>query len=375
MRTVAEGPVVCDRRSGQESPSVTHFDQTAHDTNHSGPFGAFTLGVLANDPLMLNREGSDLTVDVAAPSELVVHSAPPTPTQAVDQDIKHKRVTLPTIPPTDMPVEPTPNPPSPHGPSNQPSTSALLKTFPSSIRTRVRSFTDAQPLAFRWKFPPNKRYRIKDSEAFAALREKNIEWYVTTGLLIEDCLGLKWAAGDYTYLLYWHDECMPIPEVVDGTGRALSIGSGFVREWQVGRWKEGVARQVLEDRPATPIIGEDDLMGGSVFPWETVGRVPSTPGTVGALPLRPRSALSNRQDQGVPESSLLLSVGSDLSLLNRGKKVRLRREKRHRIVELAVDDKGVPLEEKGKVLERQYDGTTVLTDNEGKTVRSWLGLG
>ncbi|KAA8618830.1 hypothetical protein A1F94_005670 [Pyrenophora tritici-repentis] len=37
-----------------------------------------------------------------------------------------------------------------------------------------------------------------------------------------------------------------------------------------------------------------------------------------------------------------------------------------------MDDSGVPVEEEGKVVETKIDETAILTDNEGKTVKSWL---
>ncbi|KAF7449296.1 hypothetical protein Alg130_01843 [Pyrenophora tritici-repentis] len=39
-----------------------------------------------------------------------------------------------------------------------------------------------------------------------------------------------------------------------------------------------------------------------------------------------------------------------------------------------MDDSGVPVEEEGKVVETKIDETAILTDNEGKTVKSWLRM-
>ncbi|KAF7570690.1 hypothetical protein PtrM4_106920 [Pyrenophora tritici-repentis] len=300
MRIFSEDHIVCGTRSGQGSPFMTRFDQTASDTDHSGPCD--------------QREDCGLGVE----ETLIIQPH-------------------------------TPKPKPPHGPANQPATDKLVKTFPSSIRSRVRSFTDAEPLAFRWKFPVNKRYRVKDEEAFAALREKNIEWYVTTGLLKEDHLGLQWAAGDYTYLLYWHHDWMPTPAGVDSTCRGLHIAPEFIREWQVGNWEKHFADVVLEDRPATPFVDQSDSSIAPLFLWKG-------------------SALSKCR---VPPP---LSSDSDAGSPVRGKRVRLHREKSYRILELAMDDSGVPVEEEGKVVETKIDETAILTDNEGKTVKSWLRM-
>jgi len=391
MRIVNEGPIVCGSRISQESPSTTHFDQTVPDTCHSGPFDTFTLGVPANASLMLTREGGGMDAEGAVRSGLVVHSAPIKHAQSGRTDDEYTRGSLsalpsalehvslspqpPTITPADIPVQPVSDPRIPHGSANQPATSKLLKTFPSSIRTRVRSFTDAEPLAFRWKFPANKRYRVKDEEAFAALREKNIEWYVTTGLLIEDHLGLKWVAGDYTYLLYWHADWMPAPDDVDKTHRSLHIRLEFIREWQVGKWEADFACKFLEDRPATPIVEDSDPMSGALSPLERAKSPTNTPCATRGLPLRPRSALSKHQVQEMPASPLSVSSCWGSGSPDRLKRVRLHREKKYRTVELTVDDTGIPVEEEGKLLETMFDEMTVLTDNEGKTVRSWLGLG
>jgi len=390
MRVVNEGPIVCDSRSSQESLSTIHFDQTVPDTYHSGPFDTFTLGVPANAALMLKREGGGMDAEEAVRRGLMVYSTPIKPAQPGHIDDEYTSGSLstlppalehvssspqpPTITPADIPAQPVSDPRIPHGSANQPATSKLLKTFPSSIRNRIRSFTDAEPLAFRWEFPANRRYRVKDEEAFAALREKNIEWYVTTGLLIEDHLGLKWTAGDYTYLLYWHTDWMPTPDGVDKTRRSLHIRPEFIREWQVEKWEADLAYQVLEDRPATPIVEDSDLMSGALSPLDKVRSPANTPGVTRGLPLRPRSALSKHQIQGMPASPLSASSCSGSYSSDRPKSVRLHREKRHRIVELTVDDAGIPIEEEGELLETKFDETAVLTDNEGKTVRSWLGL-
>ncbi|RMZ71407.1 hypothetical protein GMOD_00005961 [Pyrenophora seminiperda CCB06] len=356
MRIVTDGPVVCECTSGQGSPAVNHWDETAQGqgAGYPVPGHVFPLGLPANASLMLRREGSGLDAEEAALRRLDIHAAPLPPAQTVDPDgngngkgndnIKHTLASLPlTL----------------HGPAAQPSTPALLKTFPSSILTRISSFTTATPLPHRWTFPPTRRYRIKDTAAYAALREKNIEWYVTTGLLIEDQFGLKWAAGDYTYLLFWLDEGLPVPEGVGvgvGVGcRALSLGAEVVREWQVGRWVEHDVGDGEEERPGTPIIldEKDPMEGGG-----PVVRSFSHPSNPLAAAARPRSALS------------------DPGRSTTGKKVRLHGQKRHRTVELVVDDAGVLVEEHdGKVSERIVDEVAILTDNEGKTMRSWAGIG
>ncbi|CAE7020154.1 hypothetical protein CFE70_002824 [Pyrenophora teres f. teres 0-1] len=376
MRIGSEGHIVCGTTSGQGSPFTTRFDQTASDTDHSGPFDTVTLSPPVNDSLMLRRTGSGLDVEEATRRGLAIDSAPTTPTWTTHANEEHTRGALlvPShapvqhAPPTSQPSTPLPaDTRIPHGPANQPATSKLIKTFPSSIRSRVRSFTDAEPLAFRWTFPAHKRYRVKDEEAFAALREKNIEWYVTTGLLKEDALGLKWAAGDYTYLLYWHHDWMPTPDGVDSTCRSLHIGTEFIRDWQVGNWEADCATVVVQDRPATPIVEQPDPIIAPLFRLEQVTSLTNNPSIAGTLPLRPRSALSKRKVPLPPSSD------SDSGSSVGGKRVRLHREKRHRILEFAVDDSGVPVEEEGKVVETKVDETIVLTDNEGKTVKSRLG--
>lgn len=264
----------------------------------------------------------------------------------------------------------------PHGPAHQPPTEKLLKTVPTSLRNRAKSLHEPHPLPFRWTLPPNVRFRIGDEEAFAALQVKNIEWYVTTGLLVEDFTGLRWNSGSYTYLLYWHVEEMPVPDGTADVGRKwLSINPGFMRDYQKEKWESEFGDEVLvvEDEPATPIVEREDLSLIELpSPVVTVGSRPPTPGRERCLRPGSKSALrSSCQSRPVsPSPSLVSDTGSESP--RREKKVRLLREKRKRFVVLEVDDDDdVPVAEEGKVVETMVDEMDVLSDNEGRTARNW----
>ncbi|KAL1798015.1 hypothetical protein ACET3X_004621 [Alternaria dauci] len=97
------------------------------------------------------------------------------------------------------------------------------------------------------------------------MKERNIEWYVTTGVLVEDCTGLRWNAGTYNYLLYWHVESMAVPGKQDTGQKWLKIEPDAVRDWQKDNWEADFGEAVMdvEDEPATPIV-ED---GNGVTPY------------------------------------------------------------------------------------------------------------
>ncbi|KAI4953991.1 hypothetical protein J4E91_001700 [Alternaria rosae] len=211
------------------------------------PTGTFTLGLLADASIALRRKRSALeTVEEDECSDFM-DSTPRARRHALDSSTSSS-VKAFLVPLTDSRT--------PHGPAHQPPTEKLLKTVPTSLRNRAKSLHEPHPLPFRWTLPPNVRFRIGDAEAFAALQVKNIEWYVTTGLLVEDFTGLRWNAGSYTYLLYWHVEGMPTPDGVAGEGRKwLKINPGFMRDCQKEKWEREFGDEVLvvEDEPATPI--------------------------------------------------------------------------------------------------------------------------
>ncbi|OAG13953.1 hypothetical protein CC77DRAFT_1045008 [Alternaria alternata] len=299
-------------------PMDTGIDCTP-GTGHTSPGSTFRLGLLADASIAIRREGSAL--EISEPAECI----PPTRLLGVATDSR-----------------------IPHGPTRQPSTQKLLNTLPSSIRSRASSLDKPRPLPFRWQFPVGKRYRVGDPAAFAAMKERNIEWYVTTGVLVEDCTGLRWNAGTYNYLLYWHVEGMPAPGEEDAGQKWLQIEPDVVRDWQRENWEADFGEAVMdvEDEPATPIVEGFNIMNEPLSPLNKNGPPSPSPST--------------QSDNG-PESP------------KREKKVKFHRKKGKRTVLLEVDDEGVPVEEQGKIVETKVDETDVLSDNEGRSAKNGWG--
>ena len=371
MRTVTGELVVCGDNSNipevsREALTERRLDH-AFDPGDTIPTGTFMLGLLADASIALRREGSALEIVDEDECSDFMGSIPRSRRHALDPNTSSSVKAL-LVPQTDSRI--------PHGPANQPPTDKLLKTVPTSLRNRAKSLHEPQPLPFRWSLPPNARFRIGDPEAFAALQVKNIEWYVTTGLLVEDFTGLRWNAGSYTYLLYWHVEGMPTPDGTADAGRKwLSINPGFMRDWQKEKWEREFGDEVLvvEDESATPIVEREDL--GVIEVGNPVGKVgnrPPTPSRERCLLPGSKSALkSSCQSRPVsPSPSLVSDTGSESP--KRGKKVRLLKEKRKRIVMWKADDnEDVPVAEAGKFVETMVDEVDTLSDNEGKTARNW----
>jgi hypothetical protein len=265
----------------------------------------------------------------------------------------------------------------PHGAAKQPSVAKLLKTFPTSIRDRANSLTDPQPLPFRWKFPPHSRFRVKDHKAYSAMRsEKNIEWYVTTGLLIEDRQGLRWAAGGFDYLLFWHDDGMPTPEGVKVGEKRLTVGPEYMRKCQKERWQADMESTPVRERPATPIVEKPDPIEDDFAPLTRVSSLPPTPSSARSLPPRCRSAMKHRRGASTPTSPLTPLFPSSTNRPESpgsGRRVTLDRRRRHRMVEVEVDEAGAAVEEEGRVVERRLEWTDSLSDNEGRTSKNMLG--
>ncbi|KAH6876238.1 hypothetical protein BKA58DRAFT_455390 [Alternaria rosae] len=370
MRTITGELMVCGNNPG--IPEIDREISAENDVDYVFapedmiPTGTFTLGLLADASIALRRKGSALeTVNEDERSDFI-GSTPRARRHALDSGTSSS-VKAFLVTQTDSRT--------PHGPAHQPPTEKLLKTVPTSLRNRAKSLHEPQPLPFRWTLPPNVRFRIGDPEAFAALQVKNIEWYVTTGLLVEDFTGLRWNAGSYTYLLYWHVEGMPTPDGSADAGRKwLSITQGFMRDCQKEKWEREFGDDVLvvEDEPATPIVEREDL--GLIKlpnPVVTVGSRPPTPSRERCLFPGSKSALrSSCQSRPVsPSPSPVSDTGSESP--RREKKVRLLREKRKRFVVLEVDDDDdVPVAEEGKFVETMVDEMDVLSDNEGRTARN-----
>jgi len=372
MRTVTGELVVCGDNSNipevsREALTERRLDH-AFDPGDTIPTGTFMLGLLADASIALRREGSALEIVDEDECSDFMGSIPRSRRHALDPNTSSSVKAL-LVPQTDSRI--------PHGPANQPPTDKLLKTVPTSLRNRAKSLHEPQPLPFRWSLPPNARFRIGDPEAFAALQVKNIEWYVTTGLLVEDFTGLRWNAGSYTYLLYWHVEGMPTPDGTADAGRKwLSINPGFMRDWQKEKWEREFGDEVLvvEDEPATPIVErEDSCLVEHPLPVVTVGNRPPTPSRERCLLPGSKSVLkSSCHSRPVsPSPSLVSDTGSQSP--KRGKKVRLLREKRKRLVmwEADDDDDNLPVAEECKFVETMVDEVDTLSDNEGRTARNW----
>ena len=163
-------------------------------------------------------------------------------------------------PSTQLTTQPTPKPYT-----NQPATPSLLKSIPTRIRNRVSSL-DPDPLPHHWTHAPNTRYWISDPIAYACIGVANIPWLVTTGVLVETDQGLRWAGGQYTYLL-WRlqddDEGVEGKEGKGGEeGRIIQITADDVRRMQRERWDKEMAKPGLGegDRPAIPIVEVEDPM-------------------------------------------------------------------------------------------------------------------
>ncbi|KAF1831918.1 hypothetical protein BDW02DRAFT_600411 [Decorospora gaudefroyi] len=400
MRSVTDGPVICGLRHGlPERDPDSGLDRGADDVRQAeimDTCDAFVLGPPTSSTLVQKRrpsppycmpEMSEKAAKVvstwAAPPQhggLSVSDAPtnlpgPQTSQpameapeiqdlrtSADRRFHHEPVTLER--PASAPVhaeQPT-EPRISHGPTKQPPISRLLKAFPCSIRDRVRTLVNPQPLPYRWKFPSTKRYHIHDQEAFTALKEKNIEWYVTTGLLVENRHGLRWAAGNFDHLLFWHEDDMspPLPAEDSNTEERnlfrVSSCSGFMTNWQRPGWNLDTWPTVAEEnRPATPIVDKTDTTNPpcSSPGLDRVRSLPPTPSSARSLPADLRSAFSRRSSYTAPTC---------------GKKVRLHHKRRRRILEVEVDDEGVVVEKGGKVVETMVDVLDSLSDNEGKTL-------
>ncbi|CAG5180824.1 uncharacterized protein ALTATR162_LOCUS9450 [Alternaria atra] len=262
MRTVAEKLVVCGVSPDVSEPFPDILTDT--DLNHGpvikdiSPTGTFILGLPASALIALRRGDSALEILESGECELPTRPELRARRHALDASTEETVKGLVRVQ-ADSRI--------PHDPAHQPSTQKLLKTLPSSIRNRAKSLDEPQPLLFRYKLP-DRRYRIGDPDAFAALKEKNIEWYVTTGVLVEDCTGLRWNAGTYKYLLYWHVEGMPTPDGIDPGEKWLKIEPDCVRDWQKEKWEAefGYAVMNVIDGPATPIVEEIDAMSEPMSP-------------------------------------------------------------------------------------------------------------
>jgi hypothetical protein len=192
------------------------------------------------------------------------------------------------------------------------------------------------------------------------MKERNIEWYVTTGVLVEDCTGLRWNAGTYNYLLYWHAEGMPAPGEEDAGQKWLQIEPDVVRDWQRENWEADFGEAVMdvEDEPATPIVEGLNIMNEPLSPHNKVSSVPL------------KSAL--RSQNGPPSPSPSTQSDTGPGSPKREKKVKFHRKKGKRMVLLEVDDEGVPLEEQGKIVETRVDEVANLSDNEGRSAKNLL---
>jgi hypothetical protein len=382
MHTVPSELVVCginpDVSSTSQEDSAENGSDHVFNMEDIVPTGAFTLGPLADASIALRREGSALEIADEDESNVSVRSTPRERRHALDESSETTVKALLVLPantrsssPAQIKASQSIDTRIPHGPANQPTTSALLKTIPSSIRNRAKSLHEPHPLPFRWKLPQGQRFRIGDPEAFTALQQKNIEWYVTTGLLLEDYTGLRWNAGTYRFLLYWHVEGMPTPDGIEDKGRKyLRIEPEFMRDWQKEKWQREFGDGVLdvEDEPATPII-QLDTLADPPSPFKQVSSRPLTPSRERNLPPWSKSALRSQSRPASPTLSIRSDPGPP-----REKKVRLQSRKCKRIVELEVDDDGVAIVEQGKIVERNVDEVGVLSDNEGRTARNWLGV-
>ena len=355
MRNMTEDFVVC----GDYPKLAKHLPETSIETDldyapgtgHTSPGSTFRLGLLADASIAIRREGSAL--EISEPAECIppTHLAPRARCHALDESTEDRVKGLLGVA-TDSRI--------PHGPTHQPSTQKLLNTLPSSIRSRASSLDELRPLPFRWQFPVGKRYRIGDPAAFAAMKERNIEWYVTTGVLVEDCTGLRWNAGTYNYLLYWHVEGMPAPGEEDAGQKWLRIEPGVVRDWQKENWEADFGEAVMdvEDEPATPIVEGFIIMNEPLSPLNKVSSVPL------------KSAL--RSHNGPPSSSPSTQSDTGSGSPKREKKVKFHRKKGKRTVLLEVDDEGVPLEEQGKIVETRVDEVANLSDDEGRSAKNLL---
>ncbi|CAN9267717.1 unnamed protein product [Alternaria alternata] len=356
MRTVTEDLVVCGDypNLAKHLPGIlmeTDLDY-APGTGHASPGSTFRLGLLADASIAIRREGSAL--EISEPAECIppTRLAPRARRHALDESTEDRVKGLLGVA-TDSRI--------PHGPTHQPSTQKLLNTLPSSIRSRASSLDEPRPLPFRWQFPVGKRYRIGDPAAFAAMKERNIEWYVTTGVLVEDCTGLRWNAGTYNYLLYWHVEGVPAPGEEDAGQKWLKIEPDVVRDWQKENWEADFGEAVMdvEDEPSTPIVEGLNIMNEPLSPLSKVSSVPL------------KSAL--RSHNGPPSPSPSTQSDTGPGSPKREKKVKFHRKKGKRTVLLEVDDEGVLVEEQGKIVETKVDETDVLSDNEGRSAKNGWG--
>jgi hypothetical protein len=356
MRTVAEDLVVCGDypNLAKHLPGMlieTDLDD-APGIGHTSPGSTFRLGLLADASIAIRRKGSAL--EISEPAECIppTRLAPRARRHALDESTEESVKGLLGV---------ATDPRIPHGPTHQPSTQKLLNTLPSSIRSRASSLDEPRPLPFRWQFPVGKRYRIGDPAAFAAMKERNIEWYVTTGVLVEDCTGLRWNAGTYNYLLYWHVEGMPAPGEEDAGQKWLQIEPDVVRDWQRENWEADFGEAVMdvEDEPATPIVEGLDIMNEPLLLLN------------GASSLPLKSALRSQNGPPPPSPSTQSDTGPGSP--KREKKVKFHRKKGKRTVLLEVDDEGVPVEEQGKIIETKVDETDVLSDNEGRSANNGWG--
>jgi hypothetical protein len=377
MRVVTDGPVVvCNllpsvsehNRDIEQEVDVKAVQQVDSKEKDDG----FTLGTPTSSPLALRRRSPSPPKPKADP-EGTHHSAP--------------SIQAPFTQPTSG------NPPTSarkrH--TNQPSTRALIKELHPAIRSRAQSL-EPDPLEHYWDFVPHRRYWVKDTLAFQTIKLKNIPWMVTTGVLIETRSGLRWAGGDYTYLLRTlDDKDVELLEGMDTQSPIVEVTDEVVRTVQLERWKKSIKNDevVLQERPATPIVEKNDP-----FPvLEEVRNLPPTPSSARTLHSTSRSAFRycrRSNSTCTPASPLSLLFSSEegerrpgfplfssneerpgSSQSDRG--VRFHCRKHCRTVEMQVDDAGVAIEEGGKVIEKKIDETENLSDNEGRTSRLWLG--
>jgi hypothetical protein len=381
MRVVTDGPVVvCNlvpgvseygrdaeqerdvkavqRIDSKQEGSVKAVQQVDSEKKDDG----FTLGTPTSSPLAQRRR---------SPS-------PPKP-KADPEGTHHSATSI------QAPVTAHTQPTSAHQPTsvrkrhiNQPSTRALIKQLHPAIRSRAQSL-DPDPLEYYWDFVPHRRYWVKDTPAFQTIKLQNIPWMVTNGTLVETSMGLRWAGGDYRYLLRTLDdeeERDLLGEGIDSSHPIVEITDEVVRTVQLERWRKSIQHDeiVLQERPATPIVEKDDP-----FPvLEEVGNLPPTPSSARTLHPSSRSAFryrrrSNSITPASPLSPLLSSPEGRPGSSQSDKGVRFHCRKQCRTVEMQVDNAGVAIEKEGKVVETKIDKTENLSDNEGRTSRLWLG--
>jgi hypothetical protein len=391
MRVVADGPVVvCSLVP--DTPKINRDVEHERDTKHEASVktvqqteaadqsDALALGSPAGSTLMKKRSLSPLRPKKKAPDPQRTHLPEPAtqtpetehlPT-SVDRPphLQPAPASRPASAPPNQVVD-TPVPRKRH--TNQPSTHILIKNLHGCIRDRAKSL-DPEPLEFYWDFTANRRYWVKDPLAFECIGLKNIPWMVTNGTLVETSLGLRWAGGEYTYLLVTLDEEeFPLPEGMHDDSPIVKISNEFVRGVQVERWKKSVKDVVTLERPPTPIVQREDPLAEEFPVLEEVRGLPPTPSSARNLRPESRSALSRPRNSSTPASPFSPLFASRPRSPMSEKGVRFHCKKHCRTIEHEVDEAGVEVEEEGKVIETKIDETENLSDNEGRTSKRWLG--